>query len=107
LELTDHFQHENMNPWTGSMNSKNGKTVSIFQKWDHTRPEINYLLAGFTRYIINEKYLELKNAQGRRKRNLSNYTDDNNHINWIERLLKTPLVEYRKLYMADPNSLPC
>ena len=84
----------------GSVNSKNGEMVSIFQKWDHTRPEIKYLLATFTRYVINEKYLELLKAQRRRKRNRPIYTDtdadNNNHISWIERLLKRPLADHRK-----------
>ena len=52
----------------GSINSKNGQTVKILQKWGGIRPEINYLLAGFSRHIINEKYIELKNAE-KRKRN--------------------------------------
>jgi hypothetical protein len=81
-----------------SINSKNGKTVSIIQKWDQSRPEINYLLAPFTRYIINEKYVELKRAQKRRKR--STFTNDNNNINdrinWIEYLLQARLDDFRK-----------
>jgi hypothetical protein len=79
----------------GSTNSKNGKTVTIIQKWDGLRPEINYLLAGFTRHIINEKYIELKKAQ-KRKQKPSVYTDKNNRVSWIERLLQTPLSDYRK-----------
>ena len=29
----------------GSINSKNGQTVKIIQKWNHLKPEINYLLS--------------------------------------------------------------
>jgi hypothetical protein len=79
----------------GSTNSKNGQKVTIVQKWDSVRPEINYLLAGFTRHIINEKYIELKEAQ-KRKQQPSVYTDSNNHISWVERLLQTPLQDHRK-----------
>lgn len=81
----------------GSINSKNGQTVKVIQKWDGIRPEINYLLAGFTRYIINEKYLELLNAQKRnRKRMEYKLEQDTNEINWIEKLLQTPLADHRK-----------
>ena len=80
----------------GSVNSKNGELVSIFQKWDHTRPEINYLLAAFTRYVINEKYIELLKSQKRGKsQNITN-SNSSNHIGWIERLLQTPLADHRK-----------
>jgi hypothetical protein len=79
----------------GSINSKNGKTVTIIQKWDGLRPEINYLLAGFTRHIINESYIELKKAQ-KSKRRSSIPVDQNNRVGWIERLLQTPLPDHRK-----------
>jgi hypothetical protein len=79
----------------GSFNSKNGKTVSIIQKWDGVGPEINYMLAGFSRYIINEKYIELKKAQKRKQKSPARMGQDS-RINWIERLLQTPLQDYRK-----------
>jgi hypothetical protein len=81
----------------GSINSKNGQMVKVIQKWNGIRPEINYLLAGFTRHIINEKYLELLNAQKRnRKRTEYKLEQNTNEINWIERLLQTPLADHRK-----------
>lgn len=84
----------------GSINSKNNQPVTVLQKWDNHRLEINYLLAGFTRYIINEKYIELLETQ-KRKTTTSKYlsvedNNDNNKIIWIERLLHTPLAEHRK-----------
>jgi hypothetical protein len=79
----------------GSINSKNGQIVNIIQKWDGVRPEINYLLAGFSRHIINEKYIELKKAQ-KSKQKSPVPADQNNHIGWIERLLRTPLSDHRK-----------
>jgi hypothetical protein len=80
----------------GSVNSKNGEMVSIFQKWDNKRPEINYLLAAFTRYIINEKYLELLKSEKREKpQNITN-SNTSNRIGWIEQLLQTPLLDHRK-----------
>jgi hypothetical protein len=80
----------------GSINSKNGETVKIVQMWDGYKPEINYLLAGFSRHIINEKYIELKNAKKRKQKKSPAHADQNNRINWIERLLQTPLQDYRK-----------
>jgi hypothetical protein len=79
----------------GSINSKNDQTVKIIQKWDGNRPQINYLLSGFSRYIINEKYIELKRVQ-KLKQKSSVPVDQNNRIGWIERLLQTPLQDYRK-----------
>jgi hypothetical protein len=78
----------------GSVNSKNGEMVTIFQKWDHTRPEINYLLAAFSRYIINEKYIELLKA--RKRERPPNMVNSSGHIGWIERLLQIPLSDHRK-----------
>lgn len=80
----------------GAINSKNGQTVKIIEKWDGIRPEINYLLAGFSRYIMNEKYIESKNAGKRKQRKSSVHVDQDNCINWIEKLLQTPLQDHRK-----------
>lgn len=79
----------------GSINSKNGQTVKIVQKWDGNRPEINYLLPGFSRYIINAKYVELKRLQ-KLKQRPSAYADQTNRVGWIETLLQTPLQDHRK-----------
>lgn len=84
-----------------SINSKNNQKVKIIQEWDGFRHEINYLLAGFTRYIINEKYIELLDAQKRAKRKLSTIhgidnNNSNNKVGWIEHLLQTPIPNYRK-----------
>lgn len=70
--------------------------MKIIQKWDGIRPEINYLLAGFSRHIMNEKYIELKNEEKRKLKKSPVPVDQNNHIKWIERLLQTPLPDHRK-----------
>jgi Primase X len=77
----------------GSINSKNKQTVNLVNKWNGVRPEINYLLAGFTRHIINEKYRELLKAQKLPK---IQSTASNDEIYWIEKLLQTPLADNRK-----------
>jgi hypothetical protein len=78
-----------------SINSKSGQTVKIIQKWNRHRPEINYLLAGFSRYIINEKYVELKKAQKLKQKPVVP-ADHNKLVGWIERLLQTPISDHRK-----------
>ena len=78
-----------------SINSKSGQTVKIIQRWDRHRPAINYLLAGFSRYIINEKYIELKKAQKLKQRPVVP-EDQNKRVGWIEGLLQTSLPDYRK-----------
>jgi hypothetical protein len=82
----------------GSINSKNSQIVKIIQKWDGVRPEINYLLAGFARSIINEKYIELTRVQRRTKRVPKSKDDDgnSNKVNWIEHLLLNPIQDHRK-----------
>jgi hypothetical protein len=79
----------------GSINSKNDQTVKIIQKSDGLRPAINYLLAGFSRHIINEKYIELKKAQ-KLKQKSPIHVEHNSRVGWIERLLQTPLSDHRK-----------
>ena len=79
----------------GSINSKNDQTVKIIQKSDGLRPAINYLLAGFSRHIINEKYIELKKAQ-KLKQKSPVHVEQNSRVGWIERLLQTPLSDHRK-----------
>jgi hypothetical protein len=53
------------------------------------------LLAGFSRYIINEKYVELKKAQKLKQKPVVP-ADHNKLVGWIERLLQTPISDHRK-----------
>ena len=69
-----------------SINSKSGQTAKIIQKWDRHRAEINCLLAGFSRHIINEKYIELKKAHKLKQKPVVT-ADQNKRVGWIERLL--------------------
>jgi Primase X len=78
----------------GSVNSKNGQTVRVLQKWNYQRSGINYLLAGFTRYILNEQYTALIKMKKQIKS--SSRTEINNHIGWIDSLLRTPMGDRRK-----------
>jgi hypothetical protein len=75
----------------GTINSKNGQVVKIVQKWDGQRPAIQYLLRDFKRWLINEKL-----EQSRYVRRVGSQTTNSTTIWWIEKLLQTPLDDYRK-----------
>ena len=75
----------------GTINSKCGQTVQIIQRWDGQRPAINYLLRNFRRWLIDEKLSQHRHAKRARPQ-----TTDSTTIRWIEKLLQTPLDDYRK-----------
>ena len=82
----------------GTINSKCKEEVKVIQKWDGHRPPINYLLRDFRRGLINEKVEKQKlssKEKGRRKRDGPSVSR-NTTIPWIEKLLQTPLDDYRK-----------
>jgi hypothetical protein len=85
----------------GTINSKCNQEVKIVQKWDGTRPPINYLLREFRTWLVAEKVNE--EVEKKRSRNYRNtYTNASlcyngtNTIQWIEKLLQTPLADHRK-----------
>ena len=67
------------------------RAVRIIQRWDGQGPSINYLLRDFRRWLIDEK-MKQRLASSRKAR--SNHKIVNNL--WIEKLLQTPLSDYRK-----------
>jgi Primase X len=85
----------------GTINSKCNQEVKIGQRWNGIRPPINYLLRDYRIWLVAEKINE--KAENKRSRNYrksySNtclrYTDTNT-IQWIEKLLQTPLADHRK-----------
>jgi hypothetical protein len=81
----------------GTINSKCKEDVKTIQKWDGHRPPINYLLRDFRRWLINEKIEQQKLSSKERGRRKSVGTSRNNTaIPWIEKLLQTPVDDYRK-----------
>ena len=53
----------------GTLNSKCKEEVQIIQKWDGYRPQINYLLRDFRRWLINEKLEQQKlSLRGEKKK---------------------------------------
>ncbi len=78
----------------GSINSKCGQIVKVVQRWDGQRPAINYLLRDFRRWFINEKMEQRKQMISRRARGQP--TNSTTTVWWIEKLLQTPMDDYRK-----------
>jgi hypothetical protein len=76
------------------MNSKCAREVEIVQRWDSQRPPINYLLRDFRRWLINEKIQQRRLLNSKTERVQT--TTHSATIWWIEKLLETPLADYRK-----------
>jgi hypothetical protein len=76
----------------GTINSKCVQRVKIIQRWDGHKPSINYLLRYFQLWLINEK-IQYKQMDSKRART---QTANPKTISWIEKLLQSPLEDYRK-----------
>jgi hypothetical protein len=79
-----------------SYNSKNNTQVRIIKKWDGNRPNISLLIGSFCAYLTDKRLKdeERKQLQKHISRNLELNTKCS--IHWIERLLVTPIHDYRK-----------
>jgi Primase X len=87
----------------GSYNSKcilsrMDPEVRVIQKWNHHRPKIKLLLGSFYAYLVDQQTNEI---QLQRRLIKHHYQKDNNiwgnsSIHWIEKLLETPIADYRK-----------
>jgi hypothetical protein len=105
--LSNHKSDTNNNPAfrsrllriPGSYNSryiernKGIAEVKIIQLWDGFRPKINPLFYHFYIYLADRKLKEFNNV-GKIE---SHYTFRGNTIAWIEKLLETPIDDYRKM----------
>jgi hypothetical protein len=67
--------------------------IKIIQEWNRDRPSIKFLLRDFRRYLINQKIKEL-NKNRKIEERLS--IKSNSNIFWIEKLLNTPISDFRK-----------
>jgi hypothetical protein len=74
--------------------SKENAEVKIIQKWDGFRPKINQLLYHFYIYLADRKLREFNDMQ--KTHTESHYPSKGNTIPWIEKLLQTPIDDYRK-----------
>jgi hypothetical protein len=75
----------------GTINSKCGREVKLMQRWDGRKPAIQYLLRDFRIWLINKRLEQSKSTKRARSRTTNSTT-----IQWIEKLLQTPLNDYRK-----------
>jgi Primase X len=97
--LSNHKSDTNNNPAfkscllrvPGSYNSKYIEEVKITQQWDGVRPKANPLYYDFYIYLADRKLNEFNNMQ---RNQTENYRG--NTISWIEKLLQTPIDDYRK-----------
>jgi hypothetical protein len=90
----------------GSYNSKyseQNNKVKIIQRWDGFRPKINPLLYHFYIYLADRKLKEINNM--RKTHTENHYTVRGNTILWIEKLLQTPIDDYRKNAIGLDHSL--
>ena len=78
----------------GTKNSKNMQYVKIIQKWNGKRPHINYVLREFRRHLIQKRF-GLLNKKNRKANELRKGAVVYN-INWVEKLLQTPIEDSRK-----------
>ena len=84
----------------GSVNSKNGQTVRIIQRWNGYRPSIKLLLEDFYVYLSGQRLAELeekKSSNSVKPELHKQFPKGGSNIHWIERLLQTPISDYRKL----------
>jgi hypothetical protein len=95
----------------GSYNSKNMSQVSIVQKWNGTlKVPLHLLYSKFLAYLIDQDSKVVKHHNNNKTHTIlpenfkSAYLERQNSwllrkkqsIDWIEQLLQTPLLEYRK-----------
>lgn len=81
-----------------SINSKYNNEVTIIQRWNEYRPSIKPLLIDFKTWLIERKIKEavkLKELEEKRGKYVQNDTHTGS-IPWIEKLLETPIEDYRK-----------
>jgi len=70
--------------------------VKIIQEWNRDRPSIQFLLQDFRRYLINHKIKELNKKREIVERLGYQSNKSTNTIFWIEKLLNTPISDFRK-----------
>jgi hypothetical protein len=74
-----------------SINSKYNREVLIRQKWNGFSPHVKLIIGNFMAYLVTKKQKEAVNFTN------SKYRIGSQHeIPWVEKLLKTPIVDHRK-----------
>ena len=92
LRIPNSFNAKCLDKGESFENSK----VKIIQEWNRDKPSIKFLLPDFRRYLINQKIKELNKKREVEKRSGYQSNTENNKIFWIEKLLDTPISDFRK-----------
>ena len=84
-----------------SLNSKcivagTNPKVGIIQRWDGYRPKINLLLGSFYAYLVNQEIKEKEREKSVQRYQNNGQNNSLKTIAWIEKLLQTPIEDYRK-----------
>ncbi len=75
--------------------------VKIIQKWDGIRPKFNPLLYDFNIWLADKKLKEINESKRlERKRGYGSTSAKLGEIKWIDKLLQTPIHDYRKNAVA-------
>jgi len=85
----------------GSQNSKcivtgTNSEVKIIQRWDGHRPKISLLLGSFYAYLVNQQIKEKEREKSIEQYQNNSQISNSKTIAWIEKLLQTPIEDYRK-----------
>ena len=89
----------------GTFNSKNNEEVRIIQRWDGIRPAIQKITTEFMSYLIQKRIDKIREIEKEQKLRAKfansplNRYNNTNTIAWIEKLLQTPIDDYRKTCM--------
>jgi len=78
----------------GTINSKCGRAVNIVKQWDGQKLAIQYLLRQFRIWLTEAKVEERRQFDCKRTRVQA--ISSTKTIWWIEKLLQTPIDDYRK-----------
>jgi hypothetical protein len=94
----------------GSINSKNGDQVAIVRRWDGQRPNIRLLIGSFCVHLADQKIRRDAEAARLAEKYGENRNGNGGEpyiIDWIERILRTPMTDHRKfiLWMILPQYL--
>ena len=82
----------------GTINSKNDEVVTGIQNWDGKRPAIQWITTDFRIYLIQKRNDQIKENNKRRSFSKKQHQQNTqiNKIEWIEKLLQTPIEDFRK-----------
>jgi hypothetical protein len=92
IRFPNTYNSKNLNSGSTLEESK----VRLIQKWDGKRIPIQLLLKDFRRWITQEELDQKRKNRRLKSKGLNNVSKKMDKILWIEKLLQTPLDDYRK-----------